>query len=228
MSLSKSIIRQYRVVAAKDLPDIQGPEEAEKQSVGEGLANSLLEQAHAEAERILAEAQQQVKTIYQQAEAAGRQQGFEAGRAEGRAVAEAQAKQGAAHLQAVLNSVLEERVRILSGAESELVELALAVARKVIGDVATNNAEVISYMAHRAIEQLGQSGPFQIHLHPTDVQRLSAVWPKESKPDWKLVADERIAPGGCIVTCGAGQIDGRPDTQLDLIQRAFRSFQGDK
>ncbi len=228
MSLSKSIIRQYRVVTPKDLPDVQGPEEAEKQGLANGLANSLLEQARAEADRILAEAQQQVAAIQRQAEAAGRQQGFEAGLAEGRAVAEAQARQEAAHLQTILNSILEERVRILAGAENELVELALAVARKVIGDIAVNNAEVIAYIAHRAIEQLGQSGPFQIHLHPTDVQRLSAIWPKENKPDWKLVADERIAPGGCIVTCGAGQVDGRPETQLDLIQRAFRSFQGDK
>ncbi len=70
MSLSKSIIRQYRVVTPKDLPDVQGPEEAEKQGLANGLANSLLEQARAEADRILAEAQQQVAAIVEALSAA--------------------------------------------------------------------------------------------------------------------------------------------------------------
>ena len=228
MSLSKSIIRRYRVVSAEDLPAVQSPEEIEKQGLANGIADALLDQARAEADRMLAEAELQVKSIQQQAEAAGRQQGLEVGRAEGRALADAQAKQEVARLQQTLNSIVEERMRILSGAEAELVELVLAVSRKVIGDAAANNAEVVAYMAHRSIEQLGQSGPFQIHLHPTDAQKLAILWPKDSKPDWKLVPDERIAPGGCIVTCGVGQVDGRPDTQMDLIQRAFHSFQGDK
>jgi flagellar assembly protein FliH len=229
MSLSKAIIRRYRVVTAPEPPDDAGPSEGEAERrapPANGLAEALLAQARAEAERIVAEAQQQAEAIRQEAEAAGRQQGFEAGFAEGRAVAEAQAAQESARLHELLNSILAERVRILSKAEAELVDLALAIARKVIGDIAANHAEAVAYIVHQAIEQLGQGGPFQVHLHPTDAERLAAFWPAAGKPDWKLVPDERIAPGGCIVVCGAGQVDARLETQLDLIQKAFRDLQG--
>lgn len=230
MSLSKTIIRRYRVVTAQEPPEDTGLTEkgAERREAANGLTEALLAQARAEAERIVAEARQQAEAVRQQAAAAGRQQGFEAGFAEGRAAAEAQAAQEVARLHDLLNSILAERARILSGAEAELVDLALAIARKVIGDIAANHVEAVAYIVHQAVEQLGQTGPFQIHLHPADAQRLAAFWPTEGKPGWKLVPDERVAPGGCIVVCGAGQVDARLETQLDLIQRAFRDLQGDR
>jgi flagellar assembly protein FliH len=187
----------------------------------------LLDQARAEADRLLVAAQEEAKAIREGAEAEGRRAGFETGRAEGRAIADAQAKQEIGHLREILDNLLAERVRILSSAEPELVDLALAIARKVIGDAASGQREALAYMVRQAVEQLGHTGPFQIHLHPTDVQRVAADWPTGESPDWKLVPDERIAPGGCIVSCGPGQVDARPDTQLDLIQRTFRSVPGD-
>ena len=57
-----------------------------------------------------------------------------------------------------------------------------------------------------------------------DVARLAGRWPKNGKPEWELVGDERIAPGGCLVTCGASTVDARSETQIGLIQNTFKGL----
>jgi flagellar assembly protein FliH len=206
-----------------------GPSEAERREAAHSaattaLAESLLTQARAEAERILSDAFRQAKALTQQAEIEGQQRGYEAGKAAAQAQVEAETRDGINRLHELLDNTRMERDQILARSEGDLVELAMAIARKVIGDAIAKDADVLVQIAQRAVEQLGQAGPFRLHLHPEDVARLSGRWPTGSQPVWELVGDERIAPGGCIVTCGASTIDARAETQLALIQNAFKGL----
>jgi len=203
-----------------------GPEDGSRPGlVTSALTESLLAQARTEADRILAEALKQGQSLREQAETEGRRLGLEAGQIEAKKAIEAQFKEEIERIQQVLEATRTERNRILARSESELVELSLAIARRIIGDAVARDIEVLLHMAHQAVAQLGQSGPFQLHVNAEDFQRLTDYWADENAPEWELVVDDRVAPGGCIVTSGAGMLDARPETQLSLIQRSFKSLQ---
>ena len=187
------------------------------------LAEALVNQARSEADRILAEAMRQAQGLRQQGEAEGRQRGFEVGRAEAVAAVNARMQGEVDALAALLESIQEERSRVFAAVEGELIDLAMAIARKVIGDAVARDTEGFMQMASAAAQQLGQAGPYQLRVHPEDARRLNERWPQEQRREWEIVPDDRIAVGGCIVSCGASQVDARPETQLGLIQQAFRN-----
>jgi len=235
---TRNLIRRYRYDASGKPWEAPAREELESRHppasshdtatlapAAEAIAESLLARSRAEADRILAEALKQAQELRQQAEAEGRQRGFEAGRAEGLATLEERIQKETERMYQLLESIRAERKQVLARTEGELVELALAIARKVIGDVALKETDAVVFMVQQAVEQLGQDGPCQVHLHPEDVKRLTAHWGKEKKP-WELAPDERLSPGSCIVACGATTVDARPETQLAIIRRSFSTLQG--
>jgi flagellar assembly protein FliH len=186
--------------------------------VNHAMSAALLDQARDEAERILHNARIRAEEIQQEAEMAGLVTGREAGRQEALSAFQAQAADAVRQSQALLDSITAQRTEILAGAESELVKLSLAIATKVIGDAAAAQTDVIAYLAHQAIAQLGNPGPGQVRLNPDDLRRMAPFWAQDTaSARWELVPDERIALGGCIVTCGASQMDARPETQIELI-----------
>jgi len=190
------------------------------------LSNSaeanLVEDARSEAARLLAEARREAEEIAAGMREDARREGFEAGRQEGMALAEAETREEIAHLQEILQGVVAQRAQLLAGAEEGLVDLALAIARKVIGDAASRDIGVVAAMANQAIAVMGQPGSVRVRLNPKDAARMEEYWESGNGGlDWEIEPDERVGAGGCIVISGSSEVDARPDTQLDLIQQSF-------
>lgn len=200
----------------------------------EKRAEMLVEQARARADQLLAEARQQAQEIARvaaaAAEADARKKGFEAGLAEGRkkgeqqALAEHRAKLEAAAkaFAAAAQTVDSQLGTVIEQARIGLLELSVAIARRVVRRLGAFDAAVVEETFVQAIDLLQQKSRAQVRVHPTQVDQIEQLLP-QLKVKWpallhvEVVADSSILPGGCVVSGGSGRIDADLDSQVDRI-----------
>jgi len=186
-----------------------------------------VEIARAEAERLLEEARAEAARLREQAVEEGYREGYEQGLAKGREQGEQTLAEVIAHVRQIADSAVEAKAQLLANLEPEVVDLVLAVTRKILGDEIATNRDAILGVVRGAMAQISESGPFRLRLHPADAKRLAAAWGtdgNEKEGRWELVPDERIDRAGCIIEIGAGTIDARPETQLARVREAFESL----
>ena len=194
----------------------------------------IVARARAEAARLLAEgksaAQRETLHIREQARQAGRQEGLEAGLAEGRrqgreealAATAAQLKELAAHWSQTLDLLHHHMPEHVADARTDLVKLALAIARRVTHQEALNDRQVSAAVVEETLRTAGAARRVALHVNPAEVDALAEFLPDllsklRSIEEVELTPDESVTPGGCELRCGAGQIDARIETQLDRI-----------
>jgi type III secretion protein L len=162
--------------------------------------------AEEEARRIVAEAES--------ARARALAEAADAGRAEGRADAAA-----------ILARAAMERDRLLREAEHDVVRLALAVARKILGrDLAATPGAVVDLAAAALAEARGRR-EVVLRVSPADgaailgaEERLAAVL---ARAPLEIREDASLAPGAAVVDTEGGRIDARVETQLAAVARAI-------
>ncbi len=182
----------------------------------------------AEVDQVLRQAHQRAEALARQAEAEGFEVGYGKGYAEGSEAARRLLDQEIAQVRQIADAARLSRQQMLQRLEGEIIALVLAIARKILGDAALQREATIVDTLHRAIDRLGQQGPYRIRLNPRDAEFLSARWRTRDELDgaqWELIADERIGVGGCILECGAATVDARIETQFELVRRALMGLQ---
>lgn len=113
------------------------------------------------------------------------------------------------------------RTDLLRRTERQVVELAVAIARKVIHRELSIDPALMLTMARVALDRLADTTGATVRLHPHDyaaaVQHGAGILPGGVK----LVADQGIPRGGCTVQSEAGVIDLTADLQLDEAARVL-------
>lgn len=106
--------------------------------------------------------------------------------------------------------------------EEELMELAISITRKVIGDELKTSPQLIKGMLQRGFEKIKDGRQFEIKLNPFDYEVLS----KEKGGLNELLKisgtihftkDENVERGGCKIIADSGVISSEPGKQLDII-----------
>jgi flagellar assembly protein FliH len=130
-----------------------------------------------------------------------------------------------------LGETLEElaslRRTLLQQSERQLVQLALAIARRIVRREIAADEELLTALARVAIDRLGDSGPATIHLHPDDFARAAA----RGAHQWEaahvsVVADPAVSRGGCLVESPFGFVDAGIDAQFQELARALLDTEG--
>ena len=104
--------------------------------------------------------------------------------------------------------------------ERQLVELALAIARRVLHREVSIDPELAGALAHVALERLGPSAPAVIRLHPDDYTTVSGHGTNLSQGrSVKVLPDPAVARGGCLVESDFGNIDASVDAQVAEVAR---------
>ena len=178
-------------------------------------AQADAEAAHAEASRVLHAAEREAAEILRTAQA----QGFESGRAEGRAKGEAEMRESLLAAQRVLTESHHWRDEMLAQSAATLLELVGDVAEKLFGNGFVLSPEQIAAVVERAIQQARDIGPVRVRLHPEDAALLDTMWPS----GLPLVPDDSLRRGGCIVEATQGMVDGRIEVQLERIKETLLS-----
>jgi flagellar assembly protein FliH len=204
----------------------------------EGKARAILDQAHAQARRIVAEAKEEgrrhaaqlEKEAYPRGLEQGRRQGFEQARAEAADTALQEARQDLAQLVQALAAGLEafedSKRRLLASAECGLLELALAIARRVCKhDVGMSSAAACAN-ARALLAMVRHEDDLELHVDPADYEKLRQTMPELVAATGRLahvdvVADAAVGRGGCVLHTRDGTIDASVETQLDRVAAAL-------
>ena len=169
-------------------------------------------------DEVRAAQQTHLATLEREAFASGYAAGERAGLEAGTKRAEAMLRR----LAQTLDELKALRGTLIRQTEQQMVQLALAIARKILRREATIDQDLIVAMARVALERVGESGIATIRLNPEDhastVQRHGDHWAGSRV---KVVADPSVSRGGCMVESEFGFVDASVDAQFEQVAQAL-------
>jgi flagellar assembly protein FliH len=186
-------------------------------------ADGYLGTVRQQAAQIVEQAKREAATIRQQAEAAGRRAAEQAiDRILDEKVAQ-QMKTLTPALQAAVRQVEDSKQDWQRQWESAAVDLALAIAKRLVQGELARRPEIPLQWIREALELAAGSGDVTIRLNPTDeqtlrrqIEQLAAAFAPLAKVT--LAADATMTPGGCRLHTEFGVIDKQLETQLERIK----------
>lgn len=129
----------------------------------------------------------------------------------------------------LIQNVQNQRAEIYRAAELEVVELAYAIARKVIGSYAETKPDIVMNSAQKAVKLLLDRSKLSVKVSPeqeefvkANLDRLYAM--DDSIQRIEVEADRRVGVGGCILETESGNVDARIDTELECIADTIKKI----
>ena len=185
----------------------------------ENEAAAIVEKAKAEAAQIVAEAQAQHDKIVSEA----RNDGFEQGHQEGYEKGVAEVERLIERMHKILEAVMQRREEILQDTESQIVELVILMARKVIKILSENQKNVIMANTVAALRKVKTRGNVTLRVNIEDVKLTTAhadefIQHVENVQGITVQEDSSVEKGGCIVETDFGAIDARISSQLTELE----------
>jgi flagellar biosynthesis/type III secretory pathway protein FliH len=114
-------------------------------------------------------------------------------------------------------------------AEKEIVELAMAVAARVVCHEVKTNRESVVHIVRQALAKVDHPDAVVIKMNPAEVEllersrlNLSEVFQKAD--GIRIEADEDIGCGGCLIETGGGDVDARIEKQLQVVREALLEY----
>jgi flagellar assembly protein FliH len=116
----------------------------------------------------------------------------------------------------------EERARYFQRVEREVVQLSLAIARKILEREAQLDPALLAAMVRIALDRM-QAGPgVRVHVPATEAD----MWRRMGKGEgrWEVVADAALKPGACLVETELGKADFSFEAQLRDVAESFEQL----
>lgn len=201
-------------------------------------AAAMLEQARAQAKQIVAEAEalgrrraaEVERQAFPRGLEEGRKQGFEQAHREGLETALRAGRADLAELGQTVGAALrafeQDKRRLLALAESGVLELALAIARRVCRHDAGSSSAAARDNARALLEMVRHEHDLVLHFNPAECETLRAALPELAAAvgglgHVEIVADPDVQRGGCVLHTRHGTIDAKLETQLDRVAEAL-------
>lgn len=183
----------------------------------------LPEQEPETPETILAAARREAEQKVREAYAEGMRKGFEAGKAQ---FDESVAQAGDA-LQAAADAIHHARQAFIDSLTPQVLELATAIAARVLQREAVVDRELALRTVERALEHLTNHEHVTVRLNPADLEavksrRVELLDKVDGIAKLTVTADQSISPGGCVASSNLMEADARIESQLDAILNALR------
>ena len=173
------------------------------------------------AAQIVADAQQRAVEIESEARAAGEAAGYQAGLARaGEELAEPRAAFAAA-----IASVDDLRDEVAVAVERHAVELALAIAERIVGAAIEVDPTVVCEVVQGALRRVVERDRLVVDVNPDDVEIVREWIGGQSEVATSAVEvrpERRVARGGAVVRTFEGEIDARIPEQLDRAREVLR------
>lgn len=161
------------------------------------------------AERRLAELEREMEArlrdAYREGEAAGR----ERWRAEYEPALE--------QVSASVRELAALKPRLRREAERDLVQLSLAIARRILRRELTVDPEVVAGVVRAALDRLAGVEIYRLRLNPADVAPVA----EQVRQSVELVPDPALPRGSAVFETARGKLDASVETQLEEIERGF-------
>lgn len=159
---------------------------------------------------------------------AGHEAGLEQGLARGQELGQERAEQAdrrsraqseanARSLQALGEQIAQSTSAWQASAEELAVEIAWTALLRLLGTTA-GQREAVAGMVTSALEQHRQRHVLSIHLAPADFALVVQEGEALCAGNPRLVPDERVQLGGCIIETDVGGLDARLESQLGELR----------
>ncbi|NMA65906.1 MAG: hypothetical protein GX957_06640 [Clostridiaceae bacterium] len=191
-------------------------------------AAQLIRNAELEAENLLKKAKEEIENLRAETEQTAKEEGYKTG--------EELAQQHYSHLiseaQEIKEKCKEEYENTMSALESDIVELVLDIASKIVGDEIKNNEEAILSIVRNTINACTNREHVTLKVSDKDydvvVQNKDRIISMVgSIEELNIKMDKNLDKGACIVETGFGSVDGSFNTRLEDIKQAFYDLLGD-
>lgn len=189
---------------------------------------------------MLRHAQQEARSLLNETRKEGYDDGFgrgyEAGRIEGHQKAYEDARVEFLQQQNKLITAMSEALEqfevtkrdLFIAARSDITRFAGRVAQRVTKVAAVMNPQSVTANLEAALRELGRASDLQVRLHPGDVAAVEKFLESLNQQaadamHVRIMADESVSAGGCMLAGGGAMVDATIDGQLDQIARLMNS-----
>lgn len=182
-------------------------------------ADQIRQAAEEERDRIIQEAEARAVQIKQEAREQGhregREQGIEEGKAEVQRVIE--------RFHVVLSKAIERRNEIIGESETQVINLVLSIAKKVIKVISENQKNVVVNNIVQSLQKLQQKSDVIVRVNLSDLEiatkhKDDILKMAERVQTITIAEDTTVDPGGAIIETDFGEIDARIASQLREIE----------
>lgn len=164
--------------------------------------------ADAAAQR-LAELERQMETrlrdAYREGEAAGRERW------------RAEYESALGQVSACISELAALKPRLRREAERDLVQLSLAITRRILRRELTVDPAAVAGVVLAALDRLAGVEIYRLRLNPADVAPVA----EQVRQGVELVPDPALPRGSAVFETARGKLDASIETQLEEIERGF-------
>lgn len=159
--------------------------------------------------------------------AAGREDGIASVRAEAEAAIAAIREKASAQAAATVEQSVELRRRLRQQMEADLVQLAVAIARRILRRELAVDPDALLGIVKSTVERLAARELLTVRVAPADAARLRARLPDLRLPDRvEVIEDPSLTWGALIFDTTRGHYDASVETQIDEIDRGLADLTG--
>jgi flagellar assembly protein FliH len=196
-------------------------------------SNSIIEDAKQMYLKIIEEANSEAQAISSTAElesqklmAAAREDGYREGHDSGYFEGSREAQSIIDEVSEIKKLLDERRESLYKEAEEQILQLILAISKKVIGDELKQNKESILSVVNQALQKCAFKKKLVLKISPHDSDLIKENKDKicmmvEGISDIDIVSDLSLSQGSCIVETPSGEINSSVDVQIKEIERIF-------
>ncbi|MBC8016113.1 MAG: flagellar assembly protein FliH [Sporomusaceae bacterium] len=223
------IVIDSKFLLAEDLIDTTASDEL--MNLVNDEAAMILAQAKVAAEHCLSEANKQIVPIKQQAYDEGHQQGYQEGFTQGHQAGTVEMEQvinqTIARSQQMLAAAEQAAKEMILGAEAQIIDIALAVARKILAYEIAENPMVVLPLVKATLQKVSDQEDVVIRvsiddfdavlLAKTDLQMMIG-----REHALKIIVDRTVHSGSCVIDTSYGTVDARVDAQFEIIKKTLQ------
>lgn len=205
-----------------EMDSLETPESSTKDQGNEPENN--IEAAQNE---VVGPTEEEIAAVFQHAKEEGYEAGFKEGSAagykEGRESAEIEVKAEVERLQMLLSKLDHDLHEIDQHVANDLLDLAIALAKKVVAQALALNPNLIIPIVQEAIRNLPSTANHpRLFLHPDDAILITTHLGNQIEQDnWQIREDPQIARGGCRIEASGSEINASLETRW---QRALAAI----
>ncbi|MGE0472575.1 MAG: FliH/SctL family protein [Nitrospirales bacterium] len=154
------------------------------------------------------------------------EQGREFGQAEGRAACQAKVQEEIAHLLTLVNHLGQVRLGGLEERRRDIMEIALAIAKKILIKELEIDKEVIVRQVQQVLQLVSKRALVTIRINPQDAQLLKPAQERlqmefDDPSNVMIESQDDIERGSCIVEQAGLLFDAQISRQLETISEEF-------
>jgi flagellar assembly protein FliH len=148
--------------------------------------------------------------------------GYREGESAGREHAAAELQPVLQRLAAAISGVASLRSRIRRDGEQELVQLSIAIARRILRRELTVDPDAVGGLVRAALEKVQLRDVCRVRVHPGYLSAVQhCLEHSGTSTGVDVVSDASLQPGDVVIETKRGDLDGCIGTQLAEIERGF-------